>query len=109
MAARELPARPSLEQYKKQAKELLKKLRSGDPAALRRARQSHPRLSRLPASGLATAKIALADAQLVIAREHAFDSWKTFGKHIEAAAGDLSPATVWKLAENAVLTGDATM
>ena len=38
MPARELPARPNLEQYKKQAKELVKAFRSGDNAALQRVR-----------------------------------------------------------------------
>jgi hypothetical protein len=36
MPARDLPARPNLEQYKKQAKELLDAYRSGDDDAIRR-------------------------------------------------------------------------
>lgn len=109
MAARALPVRPSLEQYKKQAKDLLKQLRSADPDALGRVRQYHPRLGKLPESEVATATLALADVQFVIAREHGFDSWPRFAKHIEALAGDRSPDTVWKLAEHAVVAGDATM
>jgi hypothetical protein len=107
MAARELPARPSLEQYKKQAKDLLKRFRSADPDALARVRHSHPRLVTLPESALARAKFALADAQFVIAHEHGFDSWPKFAKHIETLAG-ASPATVWKRVEHAVVAGDAT-
>jgi hypothetical protein len=34
MPARELPARPNLDQYKKQAKEFLAACKSGDDAAL---------------------------------------------------------------------------
>lgn len=109
MTASELPARPNLEQYKKQAKDLRKKVRSADPDALGRVRQYHPRLGKLPEPELATAKFALADAQLVLAREHGFDSWPEFARRIEALEGERAPATVWKLAENAVVAGDATM
>jgi hypothetical protein len=67
MPARELPPRPSLEQYKKLAKELIKAFRSGDSAALQRLRAHHPHLAR--------DTFELADAQLVVAREHGIDSW----------------------------------
>jgi ankyrin repeat protein len=106
MAARELPVRPSLEQYKKQAKELLKQLRSADPDAVERVHQHHPRLSKLPPSGVATAKIALADAQVVIAREHDFDSWMKFAKHIEAVANKRSAVAQFESAVDAIVTGD---
>ena len=60
-----LPQHPSLEQQKKLAKELLKAIHAGDPAALGRLRRhlpdrQHPKL---------------ADAQFVIAREYGFVSW----------------------------------
>jgi hypothetical protein len=80
MPARDLPARPNLEQYKKQAKELLSAYTSGDEDAIRRVRE-HRR--RLDASGPKTTRISLADAQFVLARDHAFDSWPTLAKHIE--------------------------
>ncbi len=54
MPARQLPERPSLDQYRKQAKE--------------RARVDG---------------VALTQAQFAIAREHGFDSWPKFAKHIE--------------------------
>ena len=108
MAARELPVRPSLEQYKKQAKELLEKLRSADPDALKRAHEYHPRLSKLLSSGPGAAKIALADAHFVIAREHGFDSWTKFAKHIEAAADEHSAIARFESAVDAVVAGDVT-
>ena len=80
MPARDLPARPNLEQYKKQAKELLDACKSGDDDAIRRMRK-HAR--GVGASGPQTKKISLADAQFVLAREHGFDSWPKFAKHIE--------------------------
>src|SRR5688572_25227342 len=81
MPARDLPARPNLEQYKKQAKELRDACKSGDDDAIRRVRE-HAR--GIGASGLQTKMISLADAQFVLAREHGFDGWSKFAKHIEA-------------------------
>lgn len=70
-----LPARPSLEQLKKRAKELLRAIRAADPAAVARL-GSH--LSRHPRDA------TLADAQLVIAREHGFTSWARLKHHVQA-------------------------
>ncbi len=78
-----LPAHPSLEQYKKQAKELLKAYRSADVESIRRVKRSHPRFEKLAEPGFDISKFALADAQLVIAREHGFESWPKFAKQIE--------------------------
>ncbi len=83
MDAEELPARPSLEQYKKQAKDLLKACKAGDPEAVQRIKTHHSRLSDLQSSAISRAKIALADAQFAIAREHGFESWPKFAKQIE--------------------------
>ncbi len=98
MPARSLPARPNLEQYRKQAKDLLKQWRRGDDEALRRLREHHPYPPATP---------MLADAQLVIAREHGVESWPSFVKTIEAASGRLSSLSVWRTAEEAVVAGDA--
>jgi hypothetical protein len=105
MPPRELPARPNLDQYKKQAKELLKGIRSGEPDALDRLQRVHPRLD--AADRLDTTTIVLADAQLVIAREHGIDSWTKFAERIDAMLGERSPKAVWRRVEQAVLTGDA--
>lgn len=72
-----LPERPSLEQLRKQAKELLQALRNGDPSALERLHKHK--------AGV-TAPI-LADAQFVIAREHGFESWPRLVHHIQADPG----------------------
>jgi ankyrin repeat protein len=78
MPARDLPARPNIEQYKKRAKELRDAHRSGDADAVLRVRH-HVRA----ASDTQVKALALTDAQFVIAREHGFDSWPKFAKHIE--------------------------
>jgi ankyrin repeat protein len=83
MDAKPLPARPSLEQYKKQAKQLLKAYRSADVETIRRVKRNHPRFEKLAEPGFDISKFALADAQLVIAREHGFESWPKFTKRVE--------------------------
>jgi ankyrin repeat protein len=83
MDPKPLPARPSLEQYKKQAKELLKAYRSANVESIRRVKKNHPRFEKLSEPGFEISKFALADAQVVIAREHGFDSWPKFAKGIE--------------------------
>lgn len=90
MDAKPLPARPSLEQYKKQAKELLKSCRSADGEALRRVKANHPRFNKLSEVELRNTKLALADAQLVIAREHGFESWPKFAQRIEVMNSEIA-------------------
>ena len=78
MPEKELPSRPNLEQYKKQAKELVRDCRSGNPDALARVRLHHPQFH----GDAKETRVALTDAQLVIAREHGFESWPKFAAHI---------------------------
>jgi hypothetical protein len=84
MAARDLPTRPNLEQYRKQAKELLKRWKASDAQTTRK----------------------LADAQHAIAREHGFDSWKKFTDEISRRIGLADKAGIWKSAEDALVAGD---
>jgi ankyrin repeat protein len=99
MEPKPLPIRPSLDQYKKQAKELLKAYRSADVGTIRRVKRSHPRFEKLAEPGFEISKFALADAQLVIAREHGFESWPKFTKRIEVinseAAARVNPVTAF--------------
>jgi ankyrin repeat protein len=95
MDARPLPARPSLEQYRKQAKELVKVFRSAQSRksldfevahseVIRRVQKHHARFADLSEDEIASTRFALADAQFVIAREHGFESWPKFAKHVES-------------------------
>ena len=84
MNAKELPLRPSLEQYKKQAKDFVKSQRR------------------------VGVKITLANAQFGIAREHGFESWPRFAKHIEALTRAGSARSLWESAEYALLAGDVS-
>ena len=75
---RTLPARPDLEQQKKQAKELLRAFRAGDA-------------TRSPAcapSCRTSARSTLADAQFVLAREYGFANWRELKEHIEQRAAE---------------------
>jgi ankyrin repeat protein len=84
MSPRELPARPNLEQLKKQAKSLLHAAEAGDPVALGRFAATLPAFTGRPAIRIDPATLALHDAQSVIAREHGFDSWTALRAEVEA-------------------------
>jgi ankyrin repeat protein len=94
MEAKKLPVRPHLEQYKKQAKELIKAWKAGEPEAIQRIQKNHPRILNLPKTRFRNAKLALADAQLVLAREHGFESWPKFAKHVEAMMRERAVASL---------------
>ena len=83
MFEKRLPARPNLEQYKKQAKELLRAHRAAEPEALERIKHRHPTLHKLPLAEIPAANFTLTDAQYILAREHSFDSWPKFAAYIE--------------------------
>jgi ankyrin repeat protein len=93
MDEKPLSARPSLEQYKKQAKELLKAYRSADVETIRRVKRNHPRFEKLAEPGFEISKFSLADAQLVIAREHGFESWPKFARRIEVINSEAAART----------------
>src|SRR5579863_7753856 len=81
MPDRILPDRPSLEQYKKQAKELRRAAAAGNSGALDRIQRHHPRFH--PTGSDATRSVSLTDAQLVLAREHGFKTWTALARQIE--------------------------
>jgi ankyrin repeat protein len=105
-----LPERPSLEQLRKQAKDLLRDARAGDASAL----------ARITETGRSTtgARITLADAQCAIAREYGFSSWPKLVRHVEAVTGgafvlrplirpvELSSGRNWKLADGTDVPAD---
>jgi hypothetical protein len=84
-AEKSLPARPSLEQYRKQAKDLVKQRSRLSSGALERIRRHHPRLRELSEAELRRAAFTLSDAQLVLAREHEFKSWPEFARYVARA------------------------
>lgn len=124
-----LPPRPNLEQYKKQAKELVKACKSGDPDAVRAwATQWINNLVRLQGltitpqmpvrvdhwidqvTDFARRKLfdacALTDGQFVIARAQGFESWPKLAKHIEALTSASSAVSQFEAAAEAVVDGN---
>jgi ankyrin repeat protein len=80
---RKLPSRPNLEQYKKQAKELMRDWELAVPDSIARFVRHHPRLDGETDPKVAKSRVSLTDAQLVIAREHGFENWARFAEHIQ--------------------------
>jgi cyanophycinase-like exopeptidase len=78
-----LPEHPRLEQYRKQAKDLVKAHRAGDMAAAERVARFLPRLAPAESAVAETTRLRLSDVQLVLAREHGFQSWPRFKAHLE--------------------------
>jgi ankyrin repeat protein len=101
--SKSLPSQPSLEQLKKQAKELLQSLRLREPEAAQRVREFHPDFSKLGDSELADVEFSLADAQLALAREYGFASWARLKASVEMLAASHEPAIALKAA---ILTND---
>jgi hypothetical protein len=81
-----LPAQPSLENLKKQARILQQLVRAGLPGALDTVAEFHPRLRSLPAADPWQAAFSRADAQLVIARQYGFPSWPRLRRHLAVLA-----------------------
>jgi hypothetical protein len=71
-----LPDRPDLHQLRIQSKELKRDLVAGEQAALERVLASHPKFAGRPAERTERWTFTLRDAQVTIARELGFDSWK---------------------------------
>src|SRR6516225_457152 len=78
MTTSKLPARPSLESLRKQAKKLAHAIVAGDAGAIARARAQLPK-TELP--------LSQRDAQLVLAREYGFPGWKDLVKEVKQRQG----------------------
>jgi ankyrin repeat protein len=76
-----LPAHPSLDRLRRQARELQREVRSGKAAAAERVLRHQPDGVPAPA-----AAFALSTAQLVVAREYGFASWPRLKRYVEFAA-----------------------
>src|ERR1700741_2431107 len=83
MPLRELPARPNLDNLKKQAKSLLDAAQAHDHDALGRF-AILPALAGRSVEAIAASGLALHDAQSAIAREHGFPSWNALREEGES-------------------------
>ena len=78
MTASKLPARPSLESLRKQARKLLRSIAAGDAEAIARAQAQLPQ-AKLP--------LSQRDAQLALAREYGFPGWQDLVKEVKQRLG----------------------
>src|SRR5215470_11257535 len=78
MTTSKLPARPSLEFLRKQAKKLARRIAAGDASAIERVR------ARLPQAKL---PLSQRDAQLALAREYGFSGWQDLVKEVRQRLG----------------------
>jgi len=126
-----LPPHPSIEQYRKLAKDLVKAHRSGEPQAIgawadhwvqslasTRGRTSASRVEREmdrmagQVEDFATRTLAgresggLASAQFIIARAHGFESWPRFAAHLDRLAHGGSDVAMFEAAVDAIVDGD---
>src|SRR5216117_3393540 len=76
--SKSLPARPSLESLRKQAKRLARDIAAGDAGAIARARMQVPHVD-LP--------LTQRNAQLVIAREYGFAGWQDLTDEVSKRLG----------------------
>src|SRR5882672_6874504 len=78
MTTSKLPARPSLESLRKQAKKLARGILVGHASAIARARAQLPK-AELP--------LSQRDAQLLLAREYGFPGWQDLVKEVKQRLG----------------------
>ncbi len=83
MPTKQLPANPSLEHLKYQAKDLLRQHALREASSAQRLREFHPNLRRAADEEIFSTHLTLSDAQLAIAREYGFASWTRLKRHIE--------------------------
>ena len=76
--SRSLPARPSLESLRKQAKKLARDIAAGDAGAIARARAHLPHVD---------GRSTLRNAQLVIAREYGYAGWRDLAADVRKRVG----------------------
>jgi hypothetical protein len=77
-ASKSLPARPSLESLRKEAKKLARDITAGDAGAIARARMHVPDVGLPPTRR---------NAQLIIAREYGFAGWQDLTAEVNARLG----------------------
>jgi ankyrin repeat protein len=111
-----LPFDAPLEQYQKQAEQLLAGQGSGDAQALEIFHKNHPRFLdskvvwlplELPDSAIREAALDLDDARLALARWYNFRDWAALTNYAASVREPGSPVRQFESAVEAVIAGDA--
>ncbi|MEE3259238.1 MAG: hypothetical protein VX293_08505 [Candidatus Latescibacterota bacterium] len=87
--AKSLPATPNLMHLKKQAKQLVHDHQAGEVEAFNRIKASFPKLMAASVHEIIAAEFSRCNAQLVVAREYGYATWKELVAAIE------EPGTSW--------------
>ena len=98
--------RINLEQSRKQAKDLVKAFQAGERRAIDVIRSHHPRFKGLDVAHATERPFRLADAQLVVARIHYFESWPKLLQHIDTLERQDPRVARFEDAANAIIAGD---
>jgi hypothetical protein len=119
-----LPSSPSIEQYKKLAKDLVKACHAGaraigqwadrwmasllDGSDQRHINRRAQQVEEFAVRALQRVdrQCVLADAQFVLARSHGFTSWAAFAAHLDALAQAGTEAAAYEAAAEAIVRGD---
>jgi len=112
MATRTLPARPSLDHLKQQAKTLLRDRSGADLQACQRLREFHPELTAASDADIAVADLTWSDGLFAIAREYGFASWPRLKARVEGPPSGDNPfaqITDAVFAEGVALMGDGDL
>jgi ankyrin repeat protein len=78
------PFETDLQYYRDRAAGMLSVFATGEQNAIRLVRVFHPHYSAAAEADIRGARLTQADAELILAREHGFDAWDAFARHIEA-------------------------
>ena len=100
-----LPFRASLAEYQQQAERLYAALQAGDNNARWSFKWMHPRYRGKSVHDVDATTLDMADAQIVVAQEYAFNTWDDLTKFTEAVAHD-GPIATFETAVDAVVGGD---
>ena len=98
------PPKPSLEQLRKQSKDILKLHKQGDSegcAVLRSLRQ----FASASDEDILGAQVALADVQYALAMHYGYDSWVDLKRHVESTAADAHAPILQRSGDKVVIEG----
>ncbi len=92
-----------LQYYRDRAAGMLSVFATGEPNAIRLTRLFHPRFAAAAEADIRAAELAQADAELILAREHGFETFEALARHVESLREKPTP---FRLAFEAIKADD---
>lgn len=99
MPTKRLPAKPHLDELKRQARDLLAESAAGVPSACQRIREFHPRYGGASDEQVAEAHLGWSDGLFIIAREYGFGSWPRLRHHVLSQSSVLQHSHTDRIAD----------